>query len=102
MWAINITTGAVIWSWNTNSINGSPGEETPYGVNPLWIFTDWAIAGQGPTTTLYLPEGHMYAPPLIHNQQLLAVNVETGAVTWNEVFLRHVSNAIADGVYDIA
>jgi hypothetical protein len=97
-WAINITNGNVLWDFNTNSVNGSPGEETPYGVNPLWIFTDWAMGGQGSATTLYLPEGHMYAPPLIHNQQLLAVNVETGAITWHELFYGDVNAQIADGI----
>jgi hypothetical protein len=98
VWGLNETTGAILWDFNTNSVNGSPGEETPYGVNPLWIFTDFAIGGEGPTTTMYLPEGHEYAPPLFHDCQILAINVETGKVTWNELGFFDVSLAIADGI----
>ena len=98
VWGINQTNGNVIWSFNTNSVNGSPGEETPYGVNPLWIFQDWCMGGQGATTTMYLPEGHEYAPPLFHNAQMLAINVNTGVVTWNELGFYDTTSAIADGI----
>lgn len=38
IWAINMLTGAILWQTNTNTVFGSSGTNTPYGVWPLMTF----------------------------------------------------------------
>jgi len=56
------------------------------------------MAGQGASTTLYLPEGHEYSPPLFHNAQMLAINVLTGAITWHQLGFYDTTAAAAFGI----
>ncbi|MGA2681733.1 MAG: PQQ-binding-like beta-propeller repeat protein [Candidatus Bathyarchaeia archaeon] len=79
VWAINVATGTLLWHTTTLQITGSSGAQTPYGVWPLWTFTDGAVADG----ELFIPEGHMYSPPLFHGAQQLALNITTGQSIWS-------------------
>ena len=37
MWAVNMTSGAIIWWTDTAILTGNSGTETPYGIWPLWV-----------------------------------------------------------------
>ena len=65
IWAINVATGTLLWHTTRTQISGSSGSQTPYGVWPLWTFTDGTVADG----ILFVPEGHMYSPPLFHGAQ---------------------------------
>ena len=98
VWAVNMTNGAIIWSWSTVEANGAAGTETPYGIYPLWTFSDEALAGQGSGTILYLSEGHEYTPPLFHGALELALNATTGQLVWDNLGFDDTATAVADGV----
>jgi len=72
----NMTNGKTIWSWN----DGSAGENTPYGVNPLWCIS----AGSGTVAggMFYVETGHNYGPPLFSGAQVYAINATTGQLVW--------------------
>ncbi len=63
------------WQYHTPA----GGYESPYGVEPLWTFTVGTVADG----KLFVPEGHMYSPPLFHNAQQLALNTTDGSVVWS-------------------
>ncbi len=67
------------------SFNGPAGTESPYGIYPLWVFSDEALAGQGANTVLYLSEGHEYDPPLFHGAHELAFDGNTGELLWSNL-----------------
>lgn len=73
----NITNGNPIWSWN----DGSAGENTPYGVNPLWIIGDYeaTVADH----VIFVESGHCYGPPLFRGAQLYAINATSGKELWS-------------------
>ena len=98
VWAVNMTNGKIIWSWSTSQANGAAGTETPYGVYPLWTFSDEALAGQGSGTILYLSEGHEYTPPLFHGALELALNATTGQLVWDNLGFDDTATAVADGI----
>jgi outer membrane protein assembly factor BamB len=98
VWAVNMTNGNVIWSWSTIQANGSAGTETPYGIYPLWVYSDEALAGSGSDTMLYLTEGHEYSPPLFHGAQILALNATTGKLVWDNLGFDDTATAVADGI----
>jgi outer membrane protein assembly factor BamB len=91
VYAVNILTGAILWHYHTPP----GGYESPYGNEPLWTFSVGTLAGG----ELFVPEGHMYSPPLFHNAQQLAINVTNGQVVWQELAFDVTSApAVADGV----
>jgi hypothetical protein len=98
VWAVNMTNGKIIWSWSTVQVNGPAGTETPYGIYPLWVFSDEALAGTGSGTILYLSEGHEYNPPLFHEALELALNATTGKVVWDNLGFDVTATAVADGI----
>jgi hypothetical protein len=98
VWAVNMTNGNIIWSFSTAQANGAAGTETPYGIYPLWTFSDEALAGQGSGTILYLSEGHEYTPPLFHGALELALNATTGQLVWDNLGFDDTSTAVAYGV----
>ncbi|HMK95186.1 MAG TPA: hypothetical protein VK536_07275 [Candidatus Limnocylindrales bacterium] len=98
VWAVNMTNGDIIWSWSTAQINGPAGTETPYGIYPLWTFSDEALAGQGSGTILYLSEGHEYNPPLFHGALELALNATTGKLVWSNLGFDDTATAVAYGI----
>jgi hypothetical protein len=91
VYAIEMATGKFLWEYH------SPpgGYESPYGVEPLWTFTVGTVADG----KLFLPEGHMYSPPLFHNAQQLAINITDGSVVWSmDAFDVTSAPAISDGI----
>ena len=97
VWAINMTNGDILWTYTTGQANGDAGTETPYGIYPLWVFSDEALAGQD-SPVLYLPEGHEYSPPLFHNARMLALNGTTGELIWTSLGFYDTATAVAYGV----
>jgi len=88
--AYNMQTGTKLWSYNT----GSSGYETPYGVWTLWTFTCGTVADG----KFFVPEGHMYSPPLFHGAKQLALDATTGELVWSILSFDVTSApAIADG-----
>ncbi len=91
VYAFNILTGELKWQYHTPS----GGYESPYGVEPIWTFTVGSVADG----KLFVPEGHMYSPPLFHNAQQLALNTTDGSVVWSiDAFDVTSAPAISDGV----
>jgi len=78
IWSLNMTNGALNWYTNTTQITGPAGEDTPYGVWPIWVQT--GVGGGGGIE--FLEEGHEYAPPLFLGAQLLALNITNGKPVW--------------------
>jgi outer membrane protein assembly factor BamB len=91
VYAYNITNGALIWQYHTPS----GGTESPYGREPLWCFSVGTVAGG----ELFVPEGHMYSPPLFHGAQQLALNITTGKLVWSiDAFDVTSAPAVSDGI----
>jgi outer membrane protein assembly factor BamB len=91
VYAYNLANGALIWQYHTPS----GGYESPYGIEPLWAFTVGTVAGG----ELFVPEGHMYSPPLFHGAQQLALNITNGQVVWSiEAFDVTSAPAVSDGI----
>jgi outer membrane protein assembly factor BamB len=91
VYAFNMADGSINWQYHTPS----GGYESPYGVEPLWTFTVGTVADG----KLFVPEGHMYSPPLFHNAQQLALNITDGSVIWSvDAFDVTSAPAISDGV----
>jgi len=91
VYAINLPDGKILWQYHTPP----GGYESPYGIEPLWTFTVGTVADG----KLFVPEGHMYSPPLFHNAQQLALNITNGQVVWSiDAFDVTSAPAIVDGV----
>jgi outer membrane protein assembly factor BamB len=91
VYAYNVADGSLKWQYHTPS----GGYESPYGTEPLWVFTVGTVADG----KLFLPEGHMYSPPLFHGAQQLALNITDGSVVWSmDAFDVTSAPAISDGV----
>ncbi|NLF87537.1 hypothetical protein GX563_01800 [Candidatus Bathyarchaeota archaeon] len=91
VYAITLADGTIQWEYHTPPA----GYESPYGHNSLWTFTVGTIADG----KLYIPEGHMYSPPLFHQAHQLCLNTTTGERIWQiEAFDVTSAPAIADGV----
>ena len=91
VYAITMTSGAIQWEYHTPPA----GYESPYGRNSLWTFSVGTVADG----KLYIPEGHMYSPPLYHNAHQLCLNTTDGSLVWQmEAFDVTSGPAIADGV----
>lgn len=74
VYAITMTSGAIQWEYHTPPA----GYESPYGRNSLWTFSVGTVADG----KLYIPEGHMYSPPLYHNAHQLCLNTTDGSLVW--------------------
>jgi len=98
VWALNMTNGNIMWTWSTYQVNGPAGTESPYGIYPIWVFSDEALAGQGADTILYLSEGHEYNPPLLHGALELALNANNGQLVWSNLGFDDTATAVAYGV----
>jgi PQQ-like domain len=94
IWCYNVTTGKQLWYTNTNTLIGSPGIETPYGIWPLWVFACTCESNE----VAYLAVGHEYNPPLFHGAQLLAINITDGKLIWSELDMSIESTSIAYGI----
>ncbi len=91
VYSYNILTGDLNWEYHTPPV----GMESPYGHNSIWTFTVGTIADG----KLFVPEGHMYSPPLYHGAQQLALNLTTGEVVWSiDAFDVTSGPAISDGI----
>jgi outer membrane protein assembly factor BamB len=91
VYSIDLATGNINWHYSTPS----GGYESPIGANPLWTFTVGTVADG----ILFVPEGHMYSPPLFHDAQQLALNITNGEVVWSiDAFDTTSAPAISDGV----
>ncbi len=91
VYSYNILTGELNWEYHSPSA----GLESPYGHNSIWTFTVGSIADG----KLFVPEGHMYSPPLYHGAQQLALNLSTGEVVWSiDAFDVTSGPAISDGI----
>jgi len=91
VYSYDILSGDLNWEYHTPSA----GLESPYGHNSIWTFTVGSIADG----KLFVPEGHMYSPPLYHGAQQLALNLTTGEVVWSiDAFDVTSGPAISDGV----
>jgi len=91
VYAIDMATGTFLWHYHTPS----GGYESPYGVEPLWIFPTETVADG----KLYVAEGHMYSPPLFHGAQQLCLNTTNGKLVWSiDAFDVTSPPAISDGV----
>jgi hypothetical protein len=89
--AFNITTGKLLWTWNT----GSSGLDTPYGNYPV-LHIDAIADGK-----VYVMGGHTYSPPLYHYAKLYCLNATTGVQIWNindYTTANGPEAAIADGI----
>jgi hypothetical protein len=93
IWAINTTTGAVVWYANTTMWSGSSGLETPYNIWPVWVFSSSCVSND----VGYFAGGHEYNPPLFHGAQLYAVNMTDGSLVWKELSTSVTSTIIAYG-----
>jgi hypothetical protein len=78
IWSINILTGAINWYTNTTALQGPAGTNSPYGIWPIWTFSNGGVADG----LLFLSEGHEYSPPLFLGAQQLAINCTTGELVW--------------------
>jgi len=93
--ALNMLTGKILWQTSTTVLSGDSGSNTPYGVWPLWTFTVGTVADG----ILYIPEGHMYSPPLFKGAQQLAINITNGQLVWSILgFDVTTAPAISDGI----
>jgi len=91
VYAYNLADGSLKWQYHTPT----GGYESPYGVEPLWTFTVGSVADG----KLFVPEGHMYSPPLFHGAQQLALNITNGKVVWGiDAFDVTSAPAVADGI----
>ena len=91
VYSYNIRTGDLNWEYHTPPA----GMESPYGHNSIWTFTVGTIADG----KLFVPEGHMYSPPLYHGAQQLALNLTNGEVVWSiDAFDVTSGPAISDGI----
>jgi hypothetical protein len=92
VYCYNMTNGNLVWNWN----DGSAGENTPYGVNPLWIIGNFeATVANG---VIYVETGHDYGPPLFSGAQIYAINATTGKSIWSILnFASGSSLPVVDG-----
>ncbi len=88
--ALDIQTGAIKWTWTPRSA----GYDTPYGVHPLWQYSQTICDGK-----LFFSEGKLYDPPLSPNAQRLVINATTGELVWSILsWACRIPAAHADGM----
>jgi hypothetical protein len=98
VWALDSSTGKVLWYTNTETLVGGSGTETPYGIWPLWVFNVGCIAGTGTNTILYTAIGHEYSPPLFHGADQLAINATNGQLIWSQLAFDVTGTEVSYGV----
>jgi hypothetical protein len=95
IYAVNMATGAILWTDTTAQLVGPAGSNTPYGVWPLWTFTVGTIADG----MLFVPIGHQYSPPMFRGASELAINCTSGHLVWSILGFDITSApAISDGI----
>ena len=95
IYAVNMTTGAFLWTTTTEQLSGPSGSDTPYGVWPLWTFPCGTVADG----ILFVPEGHQYSPPMFRGASQLAINITNGQPVWSILGFDITSPpAISDGI----
>jgi hypothetical protein len=88
--ALDIQTGEIKWTWRPKST----GYDTPYGIEPLWQYSQTVCDGK-----LFLSEGKLYDPPLSPNAQRLVLNTTTGELVWSILsWACRIPAAHADGM----
>ena len=89
--SINITTGAINWTFQT----GSSGANTLEGDWPFWVYRTATVAGG----ELFVPVGRAYVPPMFPGAQLYALNATTGNLVWtiSGMFVMNCP-AVSDGI----
>jgi hypothetical protein len=88
--AIDIQTGKIKWTWTPKS----SGYDTPYGVEPLWQYSQTICDGK-----LFLSEGKLYDPPMSPNAKRLVINATTGELIWSVLsWSCRIPAAHADGM----
>ena len=88
--ALDIQTGIIKWTWTPKS----SGYDTPYGVEPLWQYSQTICDGK-----LFLSEGKLYDPPMSPNAQRLVINATTGELVWSTLsWSCRIPAAHADGM----
>ena len=91
IYAINLADGKILWQYHSRAAD----LESPYGIWPLWTFSVGSIADG----KLFVPEGHMYSPPLFHEARQLAINITDGSTVWYiDAFDVTSAPAISDGI----
>ncbi len=91
IYAQDMLTGTILWEYHSRPAD----LESPYGIWPLWTFTVGTVADG----KLFVPEGHMYSPPLFHEAQQLAINLTNGELVWSiDAFDVTSAPAISDGI----
>jgi len=91
VYAIQMATGKINWEYHSRPAD----LESPYGIWPLWTFSVGSIADG----KLFVPEGHMYSPPLFHEARQLAINLTDGSTVWYiDAFDVTSAPAISDGI----
>jgi len=92
VYAFNLRTGAVNWSWST----GNAGIDTPYGTWPLGTWPMQHILADG---KLYVCSGHDYTPPVYKGAKLYCINATTGEKIWDTLNFNIITSpSIADGI----
>jgi hypothetical protein len=79
LWSLDMATGKVNWYTNTTTIQGPAGQNTPYGIWPIWVQTGMGGGGG----IVFFEEGHEYSPPLFLGARLLALNTTDGSLVWS-------------------
>ena len=44
IWSIDMLSGKINWYTNTTTLQGSAGTNSPYGIWPIWTFSDGGVA----------------------------------------------------------
>jgi hypothetical protein len=98
IYAINMATGALLWTTDTTQLLGPAGANTPYGVWPLWTSPP-AVGGAVAGGVLFVPVGHSYTAPMFRGAQLLAINCTNGHLVWSDMgFDLSAPCAVSDGI----
>jgi outer membrane protein assembly factor BamB len=95
IYAVNMATGAFLWTETTTQLIGPSGSNTPYAVWPLWTFSVGSVADG----MLFVPVGHQYSPPMFRGANFLAINCTNGKLVWDNMgFNIEEAPAVSDGV----
>jgi hypothetical protein len=96
IYALSLANGNILWQQTTTAILGSSGENTPYGVWPIWPQGNAITIADG---MLYLPIGHEYSQPLFHGANEICLNITNGQLIWNVLgFFVNGPEPISDGI----
>jgi outer membrane protein assembly factor BamB len=91
VYAYDLPTGNLLWQYSTKE----GGIESPYAYYSLWVFMEDTVADG----KLFVPEGHMYSPPLYRGCEQLALNITDGTTVWSiNAFNTNNAPAISEGI----